>query len=70
VMLTGPDAAKLRESDPAWRTAVVDGRRSFGTGFGFLALGTARFESTGSDSLEIGPMYLRESQAEISKRPG
>ncbi len=69
VMLTGPDAVKLRNSDPAWRKAVVDRRHGAGSAFAFLELGMERFESAESDSLESGPMYLRKSEAEAAKRP-
>lgn len=69
VMLTGPDAAKLRDGDAAWREAVVDRRHRCGRAFSFLRLGLERFASGVSDSLEIGPLYLRKSEAEVAKRP-
>lgn len=65
VLLTGPDAEIL---SPAWPTALAPPRSSRRNAVDqLLELAIRRFEETGSgDSEEMGPEYLRKSEAELA----
>jgi tRNA threonylcarbamoyladenosine biosynthesis protein TsaB len=70
VLLTGPDApalaAELRPSFSGERTLVVDPLCRAGYGSALLALGVREYEHHGAASEQLGPVYLRGSDADLS----
>lgn len=64
VMLTGPHYPLLKNSPPI--PSLSDPQPDQGMAPMLLNLGLKAFETRGADSLDIGPLYLRKSEAELS----
>ncbi len=76
VILTGPDAHKfydeIHDSHSALLTdnaiiLEIDPSYSRGHGRSLIEIGIAQFSSCGQDAAEQGPIYLRKSEAELSR---
>lgn len=68
VLFTGPGAHLLAgeaESKPRWR---IDPHRSASRARALLELGKRQFEERGGDPDDVGPVYLRESEAVLGRR--
>lgn len=74
ILITGPDAMKLYtectsvlEHDESNCTISLDPSWQRGHGRTFIARGLHQFEELGADLPEQGPLYIRKSEAELSR---
>jgi len=64
VLFTGPHNVMIE--DHVSEIGLLDPFPREGTGSILLQLGIERFNNQGADSMNLGPMYLRKSEAEIA----
>lgn len=68
VLFTGPGAHLLAfaiESHGDWR---IDPRAASSHASSLLSLGERRYREQGGDPIDLGPVYLRDSEAEIGRK--
>lgn len=67
VLVTGPGSPLMAERVAAHPQWGLDPRRTTSRASSLLHLGRLRFEQHGPDPVDLGPVYLRKSEAEVGR---
>jgi len=65
ILVTGPDAEIAKDHE----RITVDRLKNYGRGIAMINAARCAYEKDGPDPLDIGPIYLRPSEAEIAASP-